>query len=134
MNSSISYIVACASHKMKSISVEFNKLTSDENQYRFANYCFSLLINSTNLEISDEYFRCMCIVFLSPYKTKEVMKAKETLSTALNDRPETKTELDKLLKTLDFISNDGEKLNEFESVSDSDDSQSECETDSHSGK
>jgi len=76
----------------------------------------------------------MCIVFLSPYKTKEVMKAKETLSTALNDRPETKTELDKLLKTLDFISNDGEKLNEFESVSDSDDSQSECETDSHSGK
>jgi len=95
---------------MKSISVEFNKLTSDENQYRFANYCFSLLINSTNLEISDE------------------------LSTALNDRPETKTELDKLLKTLDFISNDGEKLNEFESVSDSDDSQSECETDSHSGK
>ena len=110
MNNSISYMVICLSNKMKSFSTEFNKLTTDETQYRYICYCFSLLINATNLELSDEYFRCICIVFLSPYKTKEVNKARETLNTTLNDRPETKSELDSFLRKLNFISNDDEKL------------------------
>lgn len=116
---------------MKSVSASFNSIAENEQQFRYACYCFSLLLNSTHLDLSGEYFRQMCIVFLSPFKSEAVEQARKSLNTALNNRPETKDDLDELLKSIKFTTRDNsENLSKSETSS----SEIESEIESEIGK
>ena len=49
----------------------------EENEHKtFAVLCFSLLLNSTDLESSKEIFKLICIVFKTETYSEEVEKAK----------------------------------------------------------
>ena len=48
----------------------------DKEIRTFAVLCFSLLLNSTDLDSSKEIFKQMCTVFLSEKYSSEVDKAK----------------------------------------------------------
>jgi len=53
----ISWLISCAGHTVKRVTNDFKSLNMTELQYRFVCYCFSLLMNSTNLELSPKHFK-----------------------------------------------------------------------------
>jgi hypothetical protein len=96
IDSNKSYIHICKSHKSHAVSVGAKliilksfKKNSDEykNVYYLFMYAFSLLQNSINLQMFVEYFKDICIVFGSKYKTKDFDAAFSRLNQALKTRP-----------------------------------------------
>jgi hypothetical protein len=88
INENFSYLLSCASHTMKRFSRSIQKLTTTKDTHRFICYLFSLLLNSTSLEMIGEYFQLICIIYLSPTQTKYFLRTKETLAELLESRPD----------------------------------------------
>jgi hypothetical protein len=87
---------------MKNYTGDLKGLHFKELPFKYACYCFSLLINSTHLSVASEYFRLICIIFLSEYNTPLVVDAKEKIKAAVANRPETEKEINKLFKSIRF--------------------------------
>ena len=83
--------------------------------------------SSNILHISSEYYRLICIVFLSPFNSPLVQEAKESIKEAQANRPETEKELNKIINGAK-IEEDNESENE-ESDKESD-NESESDGDS----
>ena len=81
---------------MKRLTFSLKQFNLPEYSKRFLCYCFSLLLNSTSLALSSEYFELICIIFLSERLCKIVSDAKLKLKAALLERPDT---LEALKKT-----------------------------------
>jgi hypothetical protein len=64
---------------------------------RFAAFCFSLLVNSTDLESSIEVFKLMCIVFLNQSYSSNVHEAKSNLQKLIAKRPDNGFEIEKII-------------------------------------
>ena len=89
---------------MKRLTFTIKSMQNDNRLRTYFYYIFSLLVNSTTLEMSIKYFRLACIIFMSSNLTKTVIEAKEQIALALNERPETLKEFEKLIekKTIHF--------------------------------
>ena len=70
----------------------------EEQQFKYGCYCFTLLLNSTHLQPSSEYFCLICSIFLSEYNKTLVLDAKEKIKIALANRQENVHQLDKIIK------------------------------------
>ena len=58
-----SWICSCAAHSMNRFVRALKKINKNDDVHHFACYCFSLLLNSTDLNIMSRYFRLICLVF-----------------------------------------------------------------------
>ena len=93
-----SWLISCVSHTMKRVTGSLKKLHIPTHSFRYAAFTFSLLLNSTHLDMATEVFRQMCIVFLTPTLTAEVTTAKTKLNTLLDVRPESLFEMTKIYR------------------------------------
>jgi hypothetical protein len=99
----MSYLTSCISHTMKRLTFTIKSMQNDNRLRTYFYYIFSLLVNSTTLEMSIKYFRLACIIFMSSNLTKTVIEAKEQIALALNERPETLKEFEKLIEKKQYI-------------------------------
>ena len=83
---------------MKNVTYDLIHEIKMDLQFKYSCYCFTLLLNSTHLKLSSEYFRLICIVFLSEFNTPMVEEAKEKIKIALSNRPEELKQLDKIIQ------------------------------------
>ena len=77
-NKKKSFLASCCSHTMHRFTRGLKmQVKFEENEHKtFAVLCFSLLLNSTDLESSKEIFKLICIVFKTETYSEEVEKAK----------------------------------------------------------
>ena len=57
--------------------------THVSEQYRFAMYCMSVLVNCTSLEMMEKSLRAMKFLFNSPFWSKDVQEAVRTINEML---------------------------------------------------
>jgi hypothetical protein len=75
------------------------KFEDSENK-TFAAWCFSLLVNSIELEGSKDLFKLICIVFKNPFLVDEVLLAIKALQSLIQVRPENSIEVKEMLKEI----------------------------------
>ena len=85
----MSWIISCCAHTMKRFTHGIKHLKLGDLVSAFLVYGFSLLVNSTNLELAGEYYKLMSVIFSSEFSTRGVLEAKRKLKAALLERPET---------------------------------------------
>ena len=78
---SISFLASCCSHTMHRFTkgIKRNVKFDDKECRTFAILCFSLLLNTLDLQSSKDIFQLMCIVFLNNKYSQNVQKAKYCL-------------------------------------------------------
>jgi hypothetical protein len=62
--------------------------------YTYICFCFSLLLNCTELEEANEIYEAMCVIFLSEFETNEVVAEAEA-SIKLKQSDSAEKELEK---------------------------------------
>lgn len=125
LNTSISWLLSSASHTMKRFSYSLKSLSISDSNFRYICYCFSLLLNSTNLELCVEYFRLICIVFLTKSTNQMLIDSKHKIKTALASRPDIK---DDLIAKSEL---DTSEINGFSNRNEADSSDGESDGDDH---
>ena len=93
-----SWLYSCTSHTMKRFSNSLKKLTTEKRLRSISCYAFSLLLNSQSLTEICEYFKIICVVFLSKVKDEEWSKHFDLLQKCVSLRPKRKDELLQLLE------------------------------------
>ena len=83
-----SWLASCAAHTMHRFSRSVGKIMTNREDKMFACYCFSLLLNCTTLSQISEYFKILCIIFLSKTKNKQFLDASKKLQELILLRPE----------------------------------------------
>jgi len=83
----LSWMASCVAHTMRRFVNMVNSLQLDGDSRSLAIYSFTLLLNSKSLEIISEYFKLICIVFLSSFKSNSSIVALKSIVIALNERP-----------------------------------------------
>ena len=73
-----SFLASCCSHTMHRFTRGLKRQVKfEDNEHKtFAVLCFSLLLNSTDLESSEDIFKLICMVSKSENYSQEVEKAK----------------------------------------------------------
>ena len=73
-----SFLASCCSHTMHRFTKGVKRQVKflDKELRTFAVLCFSLLLNTIDLESSKDIFKLMCIVFLNEKYSSDVEKAK----------------------------------------------------------
>jgi hypothetical protein len=98
-----SYIHICKGHKSHAVSVGckliiVKKLKKNSEEYKNVYYlfmfAFTLLQNSIDLKMFVEYFKDICMVFGSRFKSKEWVDALKRIKTAINIRPSDQDEFE----------------------------------------
>ena len=69
-----------AAHSMNRFVRALKKINKNDDVHHFACYCFSFLLNSTDLNIMSRYFRLICLVFLTPFTNSHVEDAVSKLN------------------------------------------------------
>ena len=92
------WLISCASHTMKRVTVSLKKMKIANHNYTYAAFSFSLLLNCTTLNQASEHFKNICTVFLTPSLTPSVTISKAKLREALQNRPETLAAMTKLYR------------------------------------
>ena len=96
-DTSKSWIYVCSTHTMNKFCKSISKIIDSDYIRLFACFCFSLLLNSSDLAICSQYFELICHVFLSRYSTALSNSSFNKLQTAIHARPLIKEEVIKLL-------------------------------------
>jgi hypothetical protein len=70
------------------------------NEFLLSYICFSfsLLANCTELELVGEYYRAICVTFLTPFDSEQVSNSKTKIKAGVSERPESINDLQKILK------------------------------------
>lgn len=103
INNLRTYLVSCAAHTSKRFSKSITQFCSDRNtviakdKHRHACLCFSLLLNSRDLEMITTYFKWICTYYLSEYKSDDYILADKQLKEALEIRPELNEDLNSII-------------------------------------
>lgn len=94
-----SWLASCAAHTMKRFVNSLEKLgkKQDKNLKRYVCFCFSLMLNCTDLDQLSEYFRLISVVHLSETRSESMAASERALVEAVNDRPETLAAIKKLV-------------------------------------
>jgi hypothetical protein len=87
-DSTKSQIAYCAAHTMKRWTKSLDKLQMSKSQKRFSSFLFSLLLNSKTLQEISIFFEHICVVMLSPTKTKYYYDSERLLAQSLANRPD----------------------------------------------
>ena len=114
-DASKSWIYVCSTHTMNKFCKSISKIIDSDYIRLFACFCFSLLLNSTDLSICGQYFELICHVFLSRYSTQLSNSSFNKLQAAIHVRPLIKDEVIKLLNGTDIIETN--KLSRAKSIS-----------------
>jgi hypothetical protein len=102
VDESKSFLASCLSHTMHRFTRGLKKHVKfeDSENKTFAACCFSLLVNSIELEESKDLFKLICIVFKNPFLVDEVLLAIKALQSLIQVRPENSIEVKKMLKEI----------------------------------
>ena len=97
-----SYLSSCVSHTMHRFTRGLKRQVKFINSElrTFAVCCFSLLVNSTDLDSTKQIFSLMCKVFKSNYTDETVTQAIESLQALIQLRPEDSTEIKKVIQEI----------------------------------
>jgi hypothetical protein len=90
-------MASCVAHTMKRFFKMVSSLGIDDDSRSLAIYSFTLLLNSKSLEIIPEYFKLICNIFLSSYKTNTSIVALKSIVIALNERPKDLAKIRKII-------------------------------------
>ena len=114
-----SWLASCASHTMHRFTRILKKKRikfPNSSSKTFAICCFSLLLNSLELESAKRIFGLMCRVFLDPMASQSSIEAKDSLLKLIAQRPKEAGEVLDAECEGEFEANDGdENLGENES-------------------
>ena len=99
------FISSCAAHTMHRFVRSIKPLTSNSDIIQLASYSFSLLLNSTELEILKEIFTLIVIVFMSKERSLVMLDALSKLNDLINQRPTEKEDILKIIHKVSFGKN-----------------------------
>ena len=83
-----SYLVSCVGHTMNRFSKSIKKFNLKQEKHQFLCFLFSLMLNSTCLIQINEYFKHICVIYLSIYKTVQLKESETFIEKALLERPD----------------------------------------------
>ena len=98
------YLVSCNAHTMKRFSKSIVKYCLDTNvliskdKHRHACLCFSLLLNSRDLEMLTTCFTMLCTIYLSKNKNELYLKADSQVKALLDARPTDNEDLQVIIR------------------------------------
>ena len=96
----MSWLASCISHTMKRLSNTLKKLQINGVHYLYSCYCFSLLVNCTELEMVKNYWAWICTLFLSTTEDSQFSDSYVSLKSALKYRPESFTDFQRIYKEI----------------------------------
>lgn len=95
-------LVSCGSHTANRVSRAIKKhkifKASETENKNFSLHCFSLMMNSVDLETHSQIFELMCLTFLSNNWTPECENAKKSLEKLIELRPQLEIEIKKIIQ------------------------------------
>jgi hypothetical protein len=92
-----SWIVSCTAHTMHRFIRAIKPTLKNPEKKELYAFCFSLLLNCTDLETMDEIFRLQLRLFLSPNVSSSVKNARNRLNELIELRPSTKEAILKVI-------------------------------------
>ena len=87
------FISSCAAHIMHRLARSIKPLTSNSDILQLACFSFSLLLNSTELDMLKDIFNLIVIVFMSKERSPYLLEALSKLNDLINQRPSDKDEI-----------------------------------------
>ena len=103
INKSKTYLVSCVAHTSKRFSKAVTEFCLETNvliakdKHRHACLCFSLLLNSRDLQTITTYFKLICTYYLSKYKTDAFILADRQIKDSLDIRPKFNEDLNSII-------------------------------------
>ncbi len=101
--SNCSWLASCFSHTLHRFTkaLRSQKIFKDSKEsFVLACFCFSLLLNTTDLESSILIFSYICSCFGCQWSTKSQHNAKDFLLDAISERPTEKDEVKTIMRKL----------------------------------
>ena len=100
IDSKTSWLASCSAHTMNRFVklLKKKKLVAEKSIFQFAVYCFSLLLNTVELEATKTVFRLICIVFLRTKKASVFTEALDALKELMDKRTNDKIEIDGIIR------------------------------------
>jgi hypothetical protein len=97
-----SFLASCVSHTMNRFTRGLKRQVKFLNaeSRTFSVCCFSLLVNSTDLDSTKHIFTLMCTVFLNTYTNDAVNQAILALQALIQLRPDDSTEVKKIIQEI----------------------------------
>ena len=102
-----SWLASCCAHTFarftKALRASKVFCPKDKDGFHFAVYCFSLLLNTVDLNATIAIFNQICILYMSENETPEVIAAQEFLEDCLAERPSDKQQVKEIIRKTLFI-------------------------------
>ena len=106
----LSYLAQCDSHTMHRFSKQLKKkkffnVKLQKEQFTFSLFCFSLLLNTVDIESTKIIFKHMCFLFLSKSESPQCARSYNLLDEFMQDRPQDQFEIKAIIRKTIFVEN-----------------------------